>query len=122
MPSDRMRQVNMALRDYFASAISRLVEFPPGVVVSVIKVHTTTDLHNSTVFLSIVPDQHVGSSLKKIRKQTRELVGDVADRITFRMIPKFTFVVDDTERKAAHIEELLDSLLDPRLDKPEETE
>jgi len=110
MPSDRMRQVDMALRDYFAQSISRMVELDPGVVVSVIKVQTTADLHYSTVFLSIVPDQLAGSSLATIRKHTGDIVADVAEHITFRMIPKFKFVIDDTERKAAHIEQLLDSL------------
>lgn len=110
MPSDRMRQVNMALRDYFAQAISRSVELEPGVVVSVINVQTTADLHYSTVYLSIVPDQLAGSSLATIRKHTGDIVAEVVERITFRMIPKFKFVIDSTERKAAHIEQLLDSL------------
>lgn len=86
------------------------VELPTGVVVSVTKVHTTADLHFSTVFLSIVPDDQAGSTLQLIRQRTPDIIHDVVEHITFRSVPRFRFVLDDTERKAAKIEQLLDSL------------
>lgn len=110
MPTQRMQQINSVLRDYFATAFMRLVELPPGVVVSVTKVHTTADLHFSTVFLSIVPDDQAGSTLQLIQKRTPDIIHDVVEHITFRAVPRFRFVLDDTERKAAQIERLLDSL------------
>lgn len=105
-----MRQINSVLRDYFATAFMRLVELPPGVVVSVTKVHTTADFHFSTVFLSIVPDDQAGSTLQLLQKRTPDIIHDVVEHITFRAVPRFRFVLDDTERKAAQIERLLDSL------------
>ena len=110
MPTQRMRQINSVLREYFATAFMRLVELPPGVVVSVTKVHTTADLHYCTVFLSIVPDDQAGSTLQLIRRHTVGIIEDVVDHITFRAVPRFRFMIDDTERKAAQIEQLLDSL------------
>lgn len=110
MPSQRIRQINNALRDYMAVAIMRIVELPRGVVVSVTKVHTTADLRHAQVFLSIVPDNLAGSTLQLIEKHTSDVVADVVDHITFRLVPKFHFKLDDTERKAAQIEALLDSL------------
>ena len=110
MPSQRIRQINNALRDYMATAIRRVVELPSGVIVSVTKVHTTADLRHAQVFLSIVPDNLAGSTLQLIEKQTGDIVNDVVDHITFRLVPKFHFKLDDTERKAAQIEVLLDSI------------
>ncbi|MFA6475265.1 MAG: ribosome-binding factor A [Patescibacteria group bacterium] len=112
MPKQRMRQINTQLRDYFATAIMRLIEFPQGVVVSVTKVHTTADLHYCTVYVSVVPDSQSGSTLQLIKRHLVDLVDDVAARITFRSVPHFRFVLDDTERKAVPIEQLLDSLLE----------
>lgn len=105
-----MRQVNRVLRDYMASAIMRFVELPPGVVVSVTKVHTTADLRHSKVFISITPDQLSGSSLELIQRHAPEIMAAVGGQITWHSVPKFRFVLDDTERKAAHIEALLDKL------------
>lgn len=105
-----MRQINSVLRDYFATAFMRLVELPTGVVVSVTKVHTTADLYYCTVFLSIVPDEQAGSTLQLIRQHTADIIADVVEHITFRSVPRFRFVLDDTERKAAKIDRLLDSL------------
>lgn len=110
MPSQRIRQINSLLRDYFATAFMRLLELPTGVVVSVTKVHTTADLHFCTVFLSIIPDTQTGSVLQLIRQNSNTIIEDVVDRITFRSIPRFKFVLDDTERKAQDIEQLLDRL------------
>jgi ribosome-binding factor A len=110
MPSQRIRQINNALRDYMAVAIMRQVELPVGVVVSVTKVHTTADLRHAQVFLSIVPDNLAGSTLQLIKQQLSAIVADVVDHITFRLVPQFHFKLDDTERKAAQIEALLDSL------------
>jgi ribosome-binding factor A len=110
MPSQRIRQINNALRDYMAVAIMRQVELPVGVVVSVTKVHTTADLRHAQVFLSIVPDNLAGSTLQLIKQQLSAIVTDVVDHITFRLVPQFHFKLDDTERKAAQIEALLDSL------------
>lgn len=108
MPNQRMRQINSALRDYFATALMRLVELPAGVVVSVTRAQTTSDLHNCTIFLSVVPDDKTGTTLQLIRQHSADIIAEVADRITFRSVPKFRFVVDDTERKAASIDRLLD--------------
>lgn len=110
MPTQRMRQINSVLRDYFATALLRLVEFPAGVVVSVTKVHTTADLHYCTVFLSIVPDEQAGSTLELIRRQNSNIIADVVGHITFRGVPRFRYELDDTERQASKIERLLDSL------------
>ncbi len=110
MPSQRIRQINSQLRDYFATALMRMVELPQGVVVSITKVHTTADLHFCTIFLSIIPDTQTGSVLQLIRQNTHDLIEEVAGRITFRTIPRFKFVIDDTERKAQGIEQLLDSI------------
>lgn len=110
MPSTRMRQINHALRNYMAAAIMRQVEWPAGVVVSVTKIHTTADLHHATVYLSVLPDNLSGSTLELIRRHSHDIIAEVVDHITFHTVPKFRFIIDSTERKAAKIESLLDSL------------
>lgn len=110
MPTLRVRQINRQLRDYIALAIMRLVELPAGVVVSVTKVQTTADLQHAKVFLSIVPDELAGSTMELIKRNAPAVIDEVASHITFRIVPRFHFAIDDTERKAARIEALLDTL------------
>ncbi len=111
MAKQRMRQINSELRSYFATALLRELELPAGAIVSVTRVSTTKDLHYATVYLSITPDAQTGTVLLLIKKNSAALIGSVADHITFRSVPHFRFVLDDTERKAAHIEALLDSIM-----------
>lgn len=110
MPTRRVEQINRVLRDYTINAIYKLIDLPEGVVVSVTKVQTTRDLQHAKVFISILPDHLAGSTLALIQRHARDVIDDVASHITFRFVPQFRFILDDTERKAAHIEKLLDSL------------
>ncbi len=113
MPTLRQRQINRLLRDYVAAALIHLVELPPGVVVSITKVHTTADLQHAQIYLSALPDTLAGSTLQLIQQHAPEIIAAVAERITFHTVPKFKFRLDDTERKAARIEALLDKLKQP---------
>lgn len=112
MLSSRIRQVNDLLRVDFASAIQRLVELPPGVVVSVTRVHTTADLHHATIFISILPDHQSGSTLRLIKQHFRDIISSVVDQLSLHHIPHFHLKLDDTERLAARLDSLLDSLHD----------
>ena len=114
MPSSRIRQVNELLRLDFANAIQRLVELPPGVVVTVTRVHTTADLRHTTVFISILPDHQSGSTLRLIKQRLKDIISSVVEQLSFHHIPHFHVKLDDTERLAARLDTLLDSLRDPQ--------
>ncbi len=110
MASDRIRQVNELLRNEFALEFSRSLELPEGSVISITKVSTSPDMRNATIFVSILPDNKAGSLLKSIRTQLPSISREVASRVVLRSVPKIKVTIDDNERKAAHIESLLDSL------------
>lgn len=110
MAVDRMRQVNELLRFELASEFSGVLDLPTGVVVSITKVIVSPDLHHANIFVSILPDNEAGSTLKLLRKQLSRVIDQAKPRIKLRHLPHFQVRIDETERKAQHIERLLDSL------------
>jgi ribosome-binding factor A len=112
MAADRMRQINELIRVELAREFSTVLELPEGTIVSITKVVTAPDLRHATIYLSILPDQMTGSALTIIRKQFSRILEEASPRIQIRTMPKFRLILDGTERKAAQIERLLDSIKD----------
>lgn len=110
MPPDRMRQINELLRNELAVEIHRSLDLPTDVFVSITKVKTAPDLHNATVFVSILPDNQTGSVLTMLQKNIKMLANEIAPRLNLRHFPRLRVQLDETERQAAHIEHILDTL------------
>lgn len=110
MPPDRMRQINELLRNELAVEIHRSLDLPPDVFISITKVKTAPDLHNATVYVSILPDNQTGSILQLLEKKIKWLSHEIAPRLSMKHMPRLHVRLDETERQAAHIEQILDSL------------
>lgn len=110
MAVERRQQINELIRTELAKEFSSTLELPAGSMVSITKVKTSKDLHYARIFISILPEQTSGSILTLVRKQLPRMIENASPRLVLRCLPKFAVVIDETERKAAHIEALLDSL------------
>ena len=110
MAADRMRQINELLRTELSTALLRDVELPENAVVSITQVHTSPDLHHATVLVSILPDQLTGTILAQLRRELPHIMKELGPRLVLRNIPKMHLKLDETERSAARIEAILDSI------------
>lgn len=109
-PSNRLRQVNELLRAELASEFTRELELPVGTVVTITRIVTSPDLRNATIYILVQPDNQSGTVLAIVRKKLRDMIHTVSHRIVLKNLPKFKVEVDEAERKAARVDELLDSL------------
>ena len=110
MPPDRIRQINELLRNELAAEIHRSLNLPTNVFVSITKVKTAPDLHNATVYVSILPDSKTGSVLQLLEKKIKWLGHEIMPRVSIKHFPRLHVRLDETERQAAQIEHLLDTL------------
>lgn len=110
MASDRIRQINELLRSELSLEFNRELELPEGSLVTITKINTAPDLHNATIFISITPIDKSGSILEAVRKQFPHIIQAIAPRLVIRTIPRFKIIIDEGERRAAHIDKLLDGL------------
>jgi len=110
MQGNRIDKVNELLQQQLAEFFNREIEFPEGVLVTIIRVETSRDLDHATVLLSILPTNQRGSALAAVKKNGREIHQFLKKKLFIKRIPHFNFVIDDTEEKAAEIEEIVGDL------------
>ncbi|MEN9558042.1 MAG: Ribosome-binding factor [Candidatus Parcubacteria bacterium] len=93
-----------------ANAIREVVEFPSGLLVTVVDAHLTPDTKHATGTLSVLPDGREGDALQALRKAEHDLKDALADILELRRIPKIHWRFDSTEAEAAVIEAALNKL------------
>lgn len=108
--SKRIEQVNELIRSIIGRVILTELELPLGTIATVTKVKTAKDLKNTTVFLSIIPNNKTLSTFDFLRKKIGLLQHHLGEQLTFRYTPRITLKIDYTEQEANKIEALLDSL------------
>ncbi|PIR94988.1 ribosome-binding factor A [Candidatus Falkowbacteria bacterium CG10_big_fil_rev_8_21_14_0_10_37_6] len=105
----RIEQVNELLREKIAFAIKRDVE-APNVLITVADVKCSPDLKEAKVWISILPDNRVGSTMQAIKKQEGLIYSYLKKNTVFRKIPVLKFMFDDMQKKAAVIEQAIQDL------------
>ena len=96
--SNRMIRINDEIQKEISEIIRSDLKDPRvGVITSVLKVDTTSDLKYCKVYISVLGDdekkQEVISVLKNASGFIRSLI---ANRINLRVTPEFKFILDDS--------------------------
>lgn len=110
--SRRTEQIGSLLQHELAAIIATEVELPPGSLVTVTAVDVAPNLQSAKVWCSVLPFGTAGSVLTKLRKVANRLTSALYDRVEFRPMPKLLFVLDASEERAEHIDELLNRIKD----------
>jgi ribosome-binding factor A len=105
--SSRLDRVNELIRTSIAEIISREVEMPLGVFLTVVKVDTSRDLRYARVFVSVFPENKFGSAIKILNKKVYFLQGKLNKKLSMKPLPRIEFISDHTEVEADKIEKLL---------------
>lgn len=102
----RIEQLNEQLKSELAGLIIKQAVLIDGLI-TVCYVDCSTDLKHAKIAVSVLPDKLGPSALKKLKKLSSRLSRDLRNKLTIRQIPKFHWLLDKTESRAAEIEEVL---------------
>lgn len=105
----RIEQVNELLRERLAFLIAREIPLEEGLI-TITYVEVSPDLKYAKIGISVLPDNLAGTALKRLRALSGTFANALKKELKMRSIPKFNWVFDSTEKKAAEIEELLDEI------------
>lgn len=111
--SRRLYKLDSLLRQELDKIFSRELEPPLGVLISISEVKVSADLHQAEVGISILPFIKRQEALVWLKKQIGMIQHQLNRALRLYHVPKITFVLDETEEKASHIESLLDSSSHP---------
>jgi len=104
-----MLKINELILQQLGEVITREVELP-NIIVTITRITTSKDLHYSTVYISVLPDNKLDYAVKKLNSVSKHLRHKLNKKIILRVIPKLEFRPDISERQATDIDVLLDSL------------
>lgn len=105
-----MLQVNELIRAEFAALLPRDVELPNDALVTVTRVETTKDLKNAMIFLTILPQDNEQDIFTFLEKELPSLQQKMAARLSMKSTPVLRLKIDETEKRAARIDQILDEI------------
>ena len=108
--SYRILQVNELIKQELNNLFLTEIEFPKNSLATIIKVDTSKDLRHAKVWLSVLPVNYTKKVLDKIKGKAWHLQHLLNKKLTMNPLPRLSFDIDETEKKASDIEELLDRI------------
>ena len=108
--SQRTRQVGSEIRSLLSAILVRLLEFPPGVMVSVYHVIVSPNLKEASALITIHPRERQDEIFFMLKKALPEIRKELGARLTTKFTPKLTFRIDESHDKAERINAILDNL------------
>jgi ribosome-binding factor A len=109
MGGDRMRRVNEAVREVLSARIAEGLDDPRIGFVTVTAVHTTTDLRQARVFVSVLGDETArASTLEGLDSAHGLLQLSIARQLNMKRTPMLQFVFDESIDRGMRITELLE--------------
>ena len=105
--SKRTEQVSELLREEINKIIIKDFEPPRNTLISVATVAVSPDLKRATAFLSIIPQDQLGSSLKIMKKFGNYIQRELNKVLYIRQVPKINWAIDERDLRYKEIEEAL---------------
>ena len=107
--ADRMRRVNLAVREVVSARLTEGLKDPRIGFVTVTSVDTSPDLRQARVYVSVLgSDEERSETLAGLRSAHGVLQQAVATELRMKRTPTLQFVFDESIDRGMRITELLD--------------
>ncbi len=106
--SHRIDQLNSLILQEVAAIVSREVEFPSGMFVTISNVNVADDAESAKVWVSVLPDLHKQDALDLLNSRIGDIQSVLNKKLVMKFVPKLTFFIDESGEKAATITKVLD--------------
>src|ERR1700750_70163 len=108
MSGDRMRRVDVAMRQVLGDVLAQDLKDPRVGFVTVTDVKTSPDLRHARVYVSVLGDPAAQEASPDGRRSAHGyLQSRVATELRLKRTPELTFELDHTAERAAHLEKLI---------------
>ena len=108
--SNRIQRINQLIKKELSQIILKEIEFPQGVLVTVTRVETVSDLKESNIWISTLPEEKLKRVLEILNKNIYFLQQKLNKRLKMRPLPRIKFLEERKTREAGQVEEILEEL------------
>jgi ribosome-binding factor A len=102
----KIERLNEQLKSELANSIVRELPLDNGLI-TVSYVICSPDLKYAKVAVSVLPEKYAGTALAGLRKRSSSFSQELRHKLKIRQIPRFNWILDTTESKAAEIENII---------------
>jgi len=110
MTAERALRFNELIKEELGKILLDFLEAAPGILVTITRVVTTSDMFHSAVFISVYPMTETGKVLSKLSRHIYEIQQLLNKKLKIRPVPKIRFINDKSPEEAAEIEKLLKNI------------
>lgn len=107
MANFRMEAGFEHLREAMAETLTEVVEFPRGVLVTVLGAKITANTAHARIELSVFPETAEADVRAVLERSQQDIKEGLAERLRLRRIPRLHYVFNGIEAEAAKIEQAL---------------
>ena len=108
--SQRIQKVNELIKRELGKIILKEIEFPMGILATISRVKTSSDLREAKVWISVVPENQIFPVLRILEINIYSLQKKLDKRLKMRPVPKIKFLKEEKLKEAQKIEEILDKI------------
>jgi len=108
--SKRIQRVNALIKRELSQLILKELDFPLDILVTLTRVETTSDLRDTNVWISIIPDEKNKKIIEILDKNIYFLQQKLNKRLKMRLLPKIKFLEEKKTKEASRVEEILEKL------------
>ena len=98
------------LKDAFAQILAEVVEFEPGMLVTVLGAKVTANTSHAKVILSVFPENKEKEALAALHDFRREIKESLAEKLRLRRIPNLHYSFDRTGAMVAEVDRLINQI------------
>jgi len=99
----RIEKINSQMQRVVMEILQQEVDDPALSLLSVIRVETALDLHESRIYFSLLDDTKVKHAQDALDKMNGFIRGHVGKRMTMKFLPELKFIYDDSIRYSVEI-------------------
>ncbi|MBU4351362.1 30S ribosome-binding factor RbfA [Patescibacteria group bacterium] len=103
-------RLNELVKEELGKIILREIEFPIGIIVTITRVETSSDLNSARVYIGIFPEKFAQESLRTLNQQIYFVQQKLNKKLNMRPVPKLIFRQEKETIKAGRVEELLEQV------------
>lgn len=100
----KAQQLSEIIKHYLAQIILTEVE-APNFLITITEVKCSSDLSSAKVFVSILPDNFLGTALKKLRSKTSHLSKILKEKAGLVRVPRISWLIDDSFKVVSKIDD-----------------
>ncbi len=110
MSSRRIQQVNALIQEELGKILLKEFEVPPGIMLTITSVDTSSDRDHVVVKVSIYPNNASSTLFETLTRKQRYFQHFLNQKLVMEHVPTIHFQLDTLEAHAEEIERLIDEV------------